>query len=259
MWFNSENICVGSISKKEIFAGTGRDFNRFHDMNEKSQKAIVYYPIFFNTQGKKCVVIGGGNVALRKIKSLLECRADITVISPKPRPEISKLSEERTIRLIERDYKASDLKDAVIAVVCTDTKKVNRKAADEARKAGALVNVADDPQRSDFIIPSFFRRGSLTLAVSTSGVSPALAKKIRAKLEKSFGAEYASLLSLIGEVRSAIKREGYIVDAETWQGILDIDLLMRLVRAGCQGKAKALLLEKLRATKKTNMSTLKSD
>jgi len=112
-----------------------------------------------------------------KDQSLLECRADITVISPKPHPEISKLSEERMIRLIERDYKTSDLKDAVIAIVCTDAKKVNRKAADEARKAGALVNVADDPDRSDFIIPSFFRRGNLTLAVSTSGVSPALAKK----------------------------------------------------------------------------------
>ena len=237
--------------------GAGGDFNRLLCMNKKNQKAIVYYPIFSNIQGKKCVVIGAGNVALRKIKSLLECRADITVISPKPHPEISKLSEERMIRLIERDYKTSDLKDAVIAIVCTDAKKVNRKAADEARKAGALVNVADDPDRSDFIIPSFFRRGNLTLAVSTSGVSPALAKKIRAKLEKSFGVEYASLLSLIGEVRSGIKREGYIVDAETWQGILDIDLLTRLVKAGSREKAKTLLLEKLRTAKRGNRSTPK--
>ncbi|MGZ3605286.1 MAG: precorrin-2 dehydrogenase/sirohydrochlorin ferrochelatase family protein [Thermodesulfobacteriota bacterium] len=228
------------------------DFNRSLYMNKKRKKATVYYPIFFNTQGKKCVVIGGGNVALRKIKSLLECRAKVTVISPRPHPEISKLSEERMIRLIERDYKASDLKDAVIAIVCTDSKKVNRKVADEARKAGVLVNVADDPEGSDFIIPSFFRRGDLTVAVSTSGVSPALAKKIRAKLEKSFGAEYASLLSLIGEVRSEIRREGSIVDAETWQGILDIDLLTKLVKAGSHEKAKALLLEKVKATKRGN-------
>jgi precorrin-2 dehydrogenase/sirohydrochlorin ferrochelatase len=221
-------------------------------MNKKSQKAIVYHPIFFNMQGKKCVVIGGGNVALRKIKGLLECGAEVTVISPKPHPEISKLSQEGTIQLMERDYKASDLKDTVMVMVCTDAKKVNRKAADGAKKAGALVNVADDPERSDFIIPSFFRRGNLILAVSTCGVSPALAKKIRAKLEKSFGVEYATLLSLIGEVRSAIKREGYIVDAKTWQGILDIDLLMRLVKAGSREKAKTLLLEKLRATKKGN-------
>jgi len=223
-------------------------------MNKRSQKAIVYYPIFFNTEGKKCVVIGGGSVALRKIKSLLECRAKVTVISPKPRPEISKLSEERTIRLIKRDYKASDLKDATIAIVCTNAKKVNRKVADEARKAGVLVNVADDPEQSDFIIPSFFRRGGLTVAVSTSGVSPAFAKKIRGKLEKDLGEEYAALLSLIGEVRSTIKREGYIVDAEVWQDILDIDLLTRLVKAGSRKKAKTLLLNKLRDAERGNKS-----
>jgi siroheme synthase-like protein len=215
-------------------------------MNKKNQRAIVYYPIFFNTQGKKCVVIGGGNVALRKIKILLECRAKVTVISPKPHPEISKLSEERAIRLIDRDYKAGDLKDAVIAIAGTDAKKVNRKVADEARKAGVLVNLADDPERSDFIIPSFFRRGNLTVAVSTSGISPALAKKIRAKLEKSFGVEYALLLSVIGEVRSAIKKKGYIVDEEAWQEALDLETLMRLVEAGQQQRAKTFLLDKLK-------------
>ncbi len=224
-------------------------------MNKNKIKSVAYYPIFLNILGKRSIVIGGGDVALRKVKSLLECRAKVTVISTKPHPEISKLSEERMIRLIERDYKAGDLKDAVIAIVCTNAKKVNRKAADEARKEGALVNVADDPERSDFIIPSFFRRGNLTVAVSTSGVSPALAKKIRTKLEKSFGLEYASLLSLIGEVRSGIKREDSIVDAETWQGILDIDRLARLVKAGSREKAKTLLLEKLRAAQRSNEPT----
>ena len=219
-------------------------------MNKNKSKPVAYYPIFLNIQGKRSIVIGGGNVALRKIKSLLECRAKVTVISPKPHPEISKLSEEGTIRFIERDYKASDLKGAAIAIVCTDVKKVNRKAADQARKAGVLVNVADDPERSDFIIPSFFRRGNLTVAVSTSGVSPALAKKIRGKLEKDLGQEYAALLSLIGEARSTMRREGVIVDAETWGRILDLDLLMRLVKAGSRKKVKTLLLKKLRTTKR---------
>ena len=127
-----------------------------------------------------------------------------------PRPEIKKLSERGAIHLIQRDYKAGDLKDALIAIACTDMKEVNRKVADEAKKAGVLVNVADDPERSDFITPSFFKRGNLTVAVSTAGVSPALARKIRTKLEKSFGEEYASLLSLIGEVRSALKKKGYM-------------------------------------------------
>jgi precorrin-2 dehydrogenase/sirohydrochlorin ferrochelatase len=135
-------------------------------------------------------------------------------------------------------------------MVCTNVKKVNRKVADEAKKAAVLVNVADNPETSDFIIPSFFRRGNLTIAVSTSGVSPALARKIRAKLEKSFGEEYGSLLSIIGKVRSTIKEKGIIVGVEAWQDALDLDLLIRLVKAGQGEKAKAFLLSKLRASER---------
>jgi siroheme synthase-like protein len=215
-------------------------------VNKKNSKVIVYYPIFFNLQGKRCVVIGGGKVALRKIKTLLECEAVVTVISPEFRREISRLSKEKEIHLIQREYKAGDLKDAMIAIACTDMKKVNRKVVDEAKKAGVLINVADDPESSDFIIPSFFRRENLTVAVSTAGVSPALARKIRTKLEKDFGEEYASLLSLIGEVRSTIKRKGYIVDGKTWQDALDLGLLMRLVKAGQWEKAKTLLVNQLK-------------
>ncbi len=217
-------------------------------MNRKKSKATDYYPIFLNLQSKKCVVVGGGEVALRKVRMLLDCGADVIVVSPKPCPEIVKLSEDGLIRLIRRDYETGDLKDAVIAMACTDMKKVNRKVAGEAKKAGVLVNVADDSEPSDFIIPSFFRRGNLTIAVSTSGVSPALARKIRAKLEKSFGEEYGSLLSIIGEVRSTIREKGIIVGVEVWQDALDLDLLIRLAQAGQGEKATALLLNRLRAS-----------
>jgi len=223
--------------------------NRIEDMKSKQIKPPIYYPIFFNIQSKRCVVIGGGKVALRKVKMLLDCGANVSVISPKPHPDIAKLSKERAIHLIQRDYEARDLKEAVIAIACTDVKEVNRKVADEAKKTGVLVNVADDPAPSDFIIPSFFRRGNLTVAVSTSGVSPTLARKIRMKLEKSFGEEYASLLSLIGEVRSTLKEKGYIVDVEAWQEALDLDLLIQLVRSGQRKKAKVILLSKLEAHK----------
>ncbi len=209
---------------------------------KKRSKAVVYYPIFLNIQGKKCVVAGGGKVALRKIKALLDHGANVTVISPRPHPDIAKMFKRKRIHLVQRDYKAGDLKAAAVALACTDTKEINRKVADEARKAGVLVNVADDPEQSDFIIPSSFRRGDLTVAVSTSGVSPALAKKIRSKLEKSFGAEYASLLSMVGEVRYAIKKKGYLVDTETWQEALNLDSLIRLIRKGQRERAKALLL-----------------
>ncbi len=174
----------------------------------------------------------------------------MTVISPRPHPEIVKLSKQKAIHLVAHDYKAGGLKGAVVVFACTDVKEVNCRVADEARKARVLVNVADDSEESDFIIPSFFRRGNLTVAVSTSGVSPALAKKIRVRLEKSFAVEYAPLLSLIGEVRSALKEKGCIVDTETWQEALDLDLLMRLAKAGQWKKARTFLLNKLKAAEK---------
>jgi siroheme synthase-like protein len=213
-------------------------------MNMKS-KPIRYYPIFLNIRGKKCVVVGGGKVGLRKVKMLLDSGANVTVISPNPHPEITKLSKERTIHLVQRDYKAGDLKGAVLAVAATDVKEINRNVAEGARKTRVPVNVADDPEPSDFIIPSSFQRGDLTVAVSTAGVSPALAKKIRVKLEKSFGDEYASLLSLIGEVRSTMKEKGYTASPEAWQKALDLDRLARFVKKGQRKKAKEVLLSEL--------------
>jgi siroheme synthase-like protein len=215
-------------------------------MNRNKSKTTDYYPIFFNLRSKKGVVVGGGKVALRKVRTLLDRGADLTVVSPKPCPEIVKLSKDGLIHLIQRDYEAGDLKDAVMAIVCTDMKKVNRKVAGDAKKAHVLVNVADDPGPSDFIIPSFFRKGNLTVAVSTAGVSPALARKIRTKLEKSFGKEYASLISIIREIRSAIKRKRIRVGAEIWQEALDLDSLIHLLQAGQQKKVKTYLMGKLK-------------
>jgi siroheme synthase-like protein len=219
-------------------------------MKKRKSNPPVYYPILLNIQGKKCVVVGGGKVALRKVKMLLDCGADVTVVSPKPHLGMAKLSEKKAIHLIHRDYKIGDLMNATLAVASTDVREVNRKAADEAKKAGVLVNVADDPERSDFIVPSFFRRGNLTVAVSTGGVSPALSKKIRTRLEQDFGEEYALLLSLIGEVRSTIRKKGDIVSVEAWQEALDLDLLMRLAKAGQWEKAKTFLLNELKAAKR---------
>ena len=190
-------------------------------------------------------MVGGGKVALRKVKMLLECGAKVVVISPKIHRDLSQLAKDKAIQLIKRDYERGDLKEAVIAISCTDVKEVNRKVADEAKKTGVLVNITDDLEPSDFIIPSFFRRGNLTVAVSTSGKSPAFARKIRMKLEKSFGEEYASLLSLIGEVRSTLKEKGYIVDAEAWQEAIDLDLLIQLLRSGQRKEAKAIMVRKL--------------
>ena len=219
-------------------------------MKHKDSVPPVYYPIFLNLRGKKCVVIGGGHVALRKVTTLLDCGADITVISPKPHAERSKLIKNKAIRLVRRNYERGDLRRAALSIAATHMKKINRKVAEESKKNGTPVNVVDDAELSDFIIPSSFRRGDLSVAVSTSGMSPALAKKIRAKLEKKIGIEYAYLLSLIAEIRSEIKKKGLRVSAKTWQESLDLDSLILFLKAGRHDEAKATLLGKLKPTKK---------
>jgi precorrin-2 dehydrogenase/sirohydrochlorin ferrochelatase len=221
-------------------------------MSPKKSKPRPYYPIFLNLRGKKCVVVGGGAVALRKVKTLLACGADITVISPNPHSELRKLFKDKAIRLFRRHYKRGDLKNSIISIATTDVKGINRLVAQEAKGKGILVNVVDDVEPSDFIIPSSFRRGNLSVAVSTSGKSPALAKKIRAELEKNIGMEYAYLLSLISKVRSEIKQKGLQVSAKAWQAALDLDSLILVLKAGQHEDAKAALLGKLNPMKAKN-------
>ncbi len=219
-------------------------------MRSRETKATPYYPIFLNIDGKKCIVIGGGEVALRKVTMLLESGADVTLISPTLHPCLAELVEKKAIRLVSRNYKPGDLKGAAIVIAATDAKKTNHRVAEDAKKVKALVNVVDDPDPSDFIIPSSFRKGNLTLAVSTGGVSPALARKIRTRLEKEFGKEYAALLSLIGEVRTALKDKGLKADAETWQEALDLDSLIPFVQSGKLRRVKTVLFDKLKSAAK---------
>jgi len=215
----------------------------------KEPSPLVYYPIFLNLEGKKCVVVGGGEVALRKVRALLDSGARVVVVSPTLNPGLAQLARVETISLISREYEPKDLKDAVIVVAATDIAEVNQNIAKKARKHGILVNVVDRPEESDFIMPSLVRRGDLILAVSTSGASPALAKKIRMRLEQTFGEEYTPLLSLIKEVRKELKEQQLRVNTEDWQNALDLDLLTHFIQAGEREKAKAALLEKLKPSR----------
>lgn len=217
-----------------------------YTMRRRKRKFIAYFPAFLNIRKRKCVVVGGGNVALRKVRILLDCDAAVTVVSPDVHPELARLARDRAIQVVQRDYRPGDLKGVGVVVAATDVKKVNRKIADEAKRHGSLVNVVDDPAPSNFIVPSFFRRGNLTIAISTAGMSPALATKIRTRLEQDFGAEYASLLYLVQEVRSKLKKEGMTVSPDAWQKSLDIDRLVRLVRVNQLAKAKTLLIRNLK-------------
>lgn len=213
----------------------------------KGLHPLAYYPVFLSIRGKRCVVIGGGVVALRKVRAFLDCGAKVTVVSPTIHPGLAQLAEAGRISPIRREFKPGDLAGAVIAIAATDERAINQKVSDEARDRGVLVNVVDSSEQSDFIIPSFFRRGDLTIAVSTAGMSPALARKIRTKLEGLLGEEFALVLSIIGDVRSAFQQQGIRVAADAWQEALDLDLLIGLVQEGRPEEARDILRARLEA------------
>lgn len=206
-----------------------------------------YYPISLNLSGKKCVVVGGGVVALRKVRGLLEHGANVEVISPSVCSEISALAEAGEIGVKVKRYEHGDLDDAFLVIVATAESDTNREVAREARRRKVLVNVVDDPEQSDFNVPSIVRQRDLIIAISTGGKSPALARKIRTRLEKIFGEEYASLTDLIDEVRSELKQGQITVGGDEWQEALELDLLLELLRNGQRDRAKTTLLNNLKA------------
>ena len=201
-----------------------------------------YYPVFLNINEKRCVVVGGGQVALRKVQTLLEYGAKVDVISPEICLELAAIPG---ISIQLRQYQPGDLKGAFLAIVATDDHETNHQVAREARSQKVIVNVVDDAGYCDFILPSLVRRGDMTIAVSTAGRSPALARKLRTRLEQDFGEEYAALVQLIDEVRRELKQRGILVDSETWQDALELDSLTGLVKLGQTGKARVLLTEGL--------------
>jgi siroheme synthase-like protein len=213
----------------------------------KGLHPLAYYPVFLSIRGKRCVVIGGGVVALRKVRALLDYGAKVTVVSPTLHPDLARLAEAGRIIPIRRGFRPGDLAGAIIAIAATDERVINQKVSEEARDRGVLVNVVDSSEQSDFIIPSFFRRGDLTVAVSTAGMSPALARKIRTKLEGLLGDEFALVLSIIGDVRSAFRQREIGVAADAWQEALDLDLLIGLVQEGRLEEARDVLRARLEA------------
>lgn len=205
---------------------------------------MSYYPIYLNMNGRRCLVIGGGVVAERKIAGLLEVGAKPTVVSPAITDTIARWAKDHSIELIARRYQAADLTEHEIAFVATDDGTVNAQVFSDGRRLGVWVNAADDPAHCDFILPSVLRRGDLTVTVSSGGTSPALARTIREELELYFSEEYALLVKLAAEVRSDLLARGVSVPFETWRLALSGDVRQLLMR-GDVARAKATLLRDL--------------
>jgi precorrin-2 dehydrogenase/sirohydrochlorin ferrochelatase len=202
------------------------------------------YPIDLNLTDKTCVVVGGGEVASRKVHGLLEAGARVVIISPKLTLELQQLSNAQKIEWREGKYQRGVLKSLkpLLVFAATDDSKVNQEVAAEAREIGALVNVADSGESGDFANMSTIQRGRITIAVSTGGASPLMAKLLVWEINKHIGAEYVQLADLLAEKRSIVRSK---VDTQAerqavWQRLLESPVL-ELLRQGDLAGATAML------------------
>lgn len=167
------------------------------------------YPInLIGLERRRCVVVGGGAVAARKVAGLLEANAHVVVISPQIVPALEEHRAAGRITLLRRTYRPGDLHGAFLVIAATNDPEVNRTVAQEAESLGCLVSVVTEPRLSNFIVPAVVRRGNLTIAISSGGASPGLAQHLRMQLEATIGEEYAILTELLGELRLAEQSEG---------------------------------------------------
>ncbi|RAK19167.1 precorrin-2 dehydrogenase/sirohydrochlorin ferrochelatase [Anoxybacillus vitaminiphilus] len=176
-----------------------------------------YYPIMLDLTGKHVVVIGGGKVAERKVKGLKETNAKITVVAPMVTPSLEQMAKQKEIQWIKKQFSLNDVKDAFLIVAATDKREINKMVL-KAAKPHQLVNVADDPEKSNFHVPSVFRRGKLHIAVSTSGASPILTKKICSEIANMYDEQYEQYIDFLYECRQHILQN--VSDHEKKQQLL---------------------------------------
>ena len=204
------------------------------------------YPVVLSVAGRHCLVVGGGAIAARKARGLVEADAHVTVVSPRLGPELLALAEAGQLRWIPREYGAADLAGAVLVMVATDRGEVNARVAADARAAGVWVNCADDPQHCDFILPAVVRRGAVSVAISSGGASPAVTRLIREDLEALVPADYAALTEVVASVRRTLRDAGRSPEAAQWRSALDGEL-RGLVASGRTAEASDRLRERLGA------------
>ena len=187
-----------------------------------------YYPVYLNLRGRRCVIIGGGTVAEGKIARLLDSGARICVVSPDATAGIRRFVAEGSVQWEERKYRDGDLEGAFIAIAATNVREVNRRIFEEANERGVMLNAVDDPPNCSFIAPSIVQRGPVTLAISTGGVSPALARKLRESLQSSDDLAWADLSSAMAVARSHLREVGLLstIDPQRWQCCITPDLLV---------------------------------
>lgn len=206
---------------------------------------MALYPIFVELKGRPVIVIGGGHVGAEKVRGLLAAEADITLVSPELIEELREHVAAGRIRHIERAYAEPDLDGGFeFVMVATDDGAINAEVAAAGKKRGLWVNAADDPKNCDFILPAVVRKGKITLAASTSGTSPALARRLREELDAYLTEDMPALADLLSEVRLEMRAKGIKVENDTWQYAIDEQLRVLLAQRKLVA-ARARLIERL--------------
>jgi precorrin-2 dehydrogenase/sirohydrochlorin ferrochelatase len=197
---------------------------------------VIQYPVNLVLDGRRCLVVGGGKVALRKVEGLLACGGRVTVVAPRVDDALRSLP----VTVEQRPWRPADLDGMWLVIAATDDPAVNRAVYDAGQRAGVWVNGADDPANCSFTLPSVVRRGDLQVTVSTGGRSPALATWLRRRLEGEIGPEYAVLLDLLAAERDGLKAAGVSTEGLDWRSALDSDML-DLIRTGDLAHARERL------------------
>jgi precorrin-2 dehydrogenase/sirohydrochlorin ferrochelatase len=210
----------------------------------KGMLETPFYIACLRLKGRRCLVVGGGEVGLEKVEGLLACDADVTLVAPAAHPALAELAAEGSIRWERREYRPADLEGCLIAIAATDDTDVNISVYDDAERRAMLVNVVDVPPLCNFILPAIVRTGPLAVAISTAGASPALAKRMKREIAALFGEPYATLAVLLNDVRGWAKGTlpTYQDRKEFFEGIVNGDPdPIELLRAGDVDAVRALI------------------
>lgn len=165
-----------------------------------------YYPIYIDLENKPVLVVGGGAVACRKVRTLLDYGASVRIISPRIVPDLKEMIDGEHCQWTPKEYSEEDIQDSVLVFSCTEREEINARVAEDTKRNNRLINVVDDPDKCSFIVPSIMQRGGLSIAVSTAGSSPLVARQIRQELELLYGDEMKVYLELLRTWRQEIKK-----------------------------------------------------
>ncbi len=208
--------------------------------------ASEYYPVFFDLRGRSVLVIGGGRLALEKVNGLLAADASVTVVAQTLNDELKKLLEDGRVEHLARAYQTGDMQGRALVMAATGDPSGNPALQADARAIGVPLNAADDPDNCDFILPAVVRKPPLTLAISTGGGSPAMARRVREELSEYLDTETSSLADLVAEVRTELRESGEFrsIPPDAWQSAMDGQIRILLAQRR-RPEAKALLLTRL--------------